>query len=120
MNREKHLETILVLVFALGIFYWIKHSPSFLIAAGILAFIGIFIPFLAEKIHWGWMKLAVMMGFVMSKVLLTLVFVVFVLPLSFLSRSFRKNKTVRLKRGSRSYFTDRNFTYTKDSLENVW
>ncbi len=120
MNREKHLETILVLVFALGIFYWFRPVPAILIAAGILAFIGIFIPFVAEKIHWAWMKLAHVLGFVMSKVLLTLVYIVFVLPLSFLSKRFRKKETVRLKRGASSYFTDRNFTYDRESLENVW
>jgi hypothetical protein len=120
MNREKHLETILVLVFALGIFYWLRPVPAILVVAGVVAFIGIFIPFLAEKIHWAWMKLAMMMGFVMSKVLLTLVYVLFVLPLSFLSKSFRKKETMRLKRGASTYFTDRNFTYNKESLENVW
>lgn len=120
MNREKHLETMLILVLALGVLFWIFHSNYFLIAAGILAFIGVFIPFLAEKIHWGWMKLAHVLGYVMSKVLLTLVFVIFVLPLSFLSKAFGYKNGVRLKQNPHSYFVDRNFTYTKDSMENVW
>lgn len=120
MNREKHLETILVLVSALLVFFWLSHKPYLLLGAIILAIIGIFIPFLADKIHWAWMKLAHIMGYVMSKVLLTLVYVVVLLPLSFLSRAFGNKNGIRLKPGAQSYFKDRNFTYTKESLENVW
>jgi hypothetical protein len=120
LKREKHLETILVLVFALGIFYWIFRNASFLLAAGILAFIGIFIPIVADKIHIGWMKLAQAMGFVMSKILLTVVYVLVLLPLAFLSKMFGTKSSVRLKPGSGSYFVDRNFTYTKESMENTW
>ncbi|WP_395810640.1 SxtJ family membrane protein [Daejeonella sp.] len=120
MNRVKHLETILVLVLALGVFFWLTHNTYLLLAAGILAFIGIFIPFLADKIHWAWMKLAHLMGYVMSKVLLTLVYVLLLLPLAFLSRAFGNKNGIRLKSGAQSYFKDRNYTYTKESLENVW
>ncbi|MEO6453485.1 MAG: SxtJ family membrane protein [Ginsengibacter sp.] len=120
MNKEKHLETILILVLALGIFFWITHKPYLLLIAGILAFIGVFIPLLAGKIHWAWMKLAHVMGYVMSKVLLTLVYVIVLLPLSFISRILGKKNGIRLKPGAKSYFTDRHFTYTKESLENVW
>lgn len=119
LKREKHLETILVLVFALGIFYWIFRNSYFLLAAGLLAFIGIFIPVLSDKIHLGWMKLGHALGFVMSKVLLTLVYIIILLPLAFLSKLFGKT-SVRLKPKMGSYFVDRNFTYTKESMENTW
>lgn len=126
MKREKVLETILVLVLALGIiYYFIRNSspqiaPWLLLAAAILGFIGLFIPSLARLVHSGWMKLAEGLGFVMSKVLLTIIFAVFVIPLAFLSKLFKKNSTVKLKKGGESYFVERNFTYTKESMENVW
>jgi hypothetical protein len=56
----------------------------------------------------------------MSKVLLTIVYVLVLLPLSFLSRAFGSKNGVALKPGSKSYYTDRNYTYTKDSMDNVW
>lgn len=119
MKKEKSLETILVLVLALLIFYWFSKRPYLLSAAIILGAIGILVPALAKKIHWAWMKLSQAMGYVMSKVLLTFIFVVFLLPLSLLSRAFGKN-TLKLKGGQPSYFKVRNFTYTRESLENVW
>lgn len=125
MNRQKHLETILVLVLALGVFYWFSHikrpelAKYYLLSALILGLIGVFIPFLADKIHVGWMKLAHVMGWVMSKVILTLVFFVFLLPMSLIVRLMGKTG-VRLKPGGNSYYKERNFLYDKESLENVW
>jgi len=125
MNRQKHLETILVLVLALGIFYWFSHEKRpelgkyLLLSALILGLIGVFIPFLADKIHWAWMKLAHVMGWVMSKVILTLVFFVFLVPMALITRVLGKG-SVQLKAGGKSYYKERNFLYDKDSLEHVW
>lgn len=125
MNRQKHLETILVLVLALGIFYWFSHENKpelgkyLLLSALVLGLIGVFIPFLADKIHWAWMKLAHVMGWVMSKVILTLVFFVFLLPMALLVRAFGKTG-VKMKAEGSSYYKTRDFVYDKASLENVW
>ncbi|MBC7848725.1 MAG: hypothetical protein H7Y31_03260 [Chitinophagaceae bacterium] len=125
MNRQKHLETILVLVLALGVVYWFSHvkrpelGKYLLLAALVLGLIGVFMPWVADKIHIGWMKLAHVMGWVMSKVILTAVFVVFLLPMAYLMRAFGK-KNVKLKAGGTSYYQERNFLYDKDSLEHVW
>lgn len=125
MDRKKHLETILVLVVALGFFYWFIHEKKpetgkyLLLAALVLGLIGIFIPFIADKIHWAWMKLAHVMGFVMSKVILTIVFFVFLFPMAMISRLFGKGN-VKLKREGSSYYKTRDFVYDKDSLEHLW
>lgn len=125
MNRQKHLETILVLVLALGIIYWFSHDKNpqlgryLLLAALVLGLIGVFIPWLADKIHWAWMKLAHLMGWVMSKVILTIVFFVFLLPMALIVRAMGKG-SVRVKQGGSSYYKNRDFVYTKESLENVW
>ncbi len=98
MNRQKHLETILVLVLALLVFYWLKHVKSpetakyILLAAFIVGLIGVFIPALADKIHWAWMKLAHAMGWVMSKVILTIVFFIFLLPMALAKKAFWKTQ----------------------------
>ena len=125
MDRQKHLETILILVLALGVFYWFSHEKRpqvakyLLLAALIIGLIGVFIPYLADKIHWAWMKLSHVMGWVMSKVILSVVFFVFLLPISLLVKAFGKGN-MKLKTSGTSYYKDRNFVYTKESLENVW
>lgn len=125
MNRQKNLETILVLVLALGVFYWFTYEKKpemgryLLIAAFVLGLIGLFIPWLADKIHWAWMKLAHVMGWVMSKVILTIVFFVFLFPVALLSRAFGKGG-IKMKSGGSSYYTERNQLYEKQHLEQVW
>jgi hypothetical protein len=119
MERNKHLETIIVLVLALVVVYMASptHHKYWLWGALALGAIGVFIPWLAGKIHWAWMKLAHVMGYVMSKVMLTLVYVLVVVPMGIFSR---KKITMRLKAHSTSYFKERNYTYKKEDLENVW
>ncbi len=117
MERNKHLETIIILVLALVIVYMSTHHKYWAWAAIALGAIGVFIPYLAGKIHWAWMKLAHVMGYVMSKVLLTLVYVLVVVPMGLFSR---KKITLRLKSQTASYFKERNYTYKKEDLENVW
>ena len=117
MDRQKHLETILVIVLGMIVIYFVAGSKYILWGAIALGLIGVFIPSLADKIHWAWMKLAHGMGYVMGKVMLTLVYGLVVLPMSW----FAKNKvSVRLSSKSDSYFKERNYTYKKEDLENVW
>ena len=119
MERNKHIETIKVLVLALIVVFWVTDNQYLLWGAFGLGAIGVFIPYLAGKIHWAWMKLAHVLGYVMSKVLLTLVYVLVVVPMGFFSR---KKITMQLKASNNdnSYFRERNYTYKKEDLENVW
>jgi len=93
MDRQKHLETILVIVLGMIVIYFFVGSRYLLWAAVTLGAIGVFIPFLAGKIHWAWMKLAHVLGYVMSKVMLTLVYTLVVLPMAWFAR---KKLSVRL------------------------
>lgn len=110
---------MLVLVLVLCIIYWLNKNRYFLLAAMLMAFIGLVVPSLAEKIHQLWTKLGHGMGFVMNRCILTLVFFLFLVPLAFFYKISRKSKG-KMKRGDASYFKERNYTYTKESLENVW
>ena len=117
MDRQKHLETILVIVLGLIVIYFIAGSKYILWGALALGAIGVFIPYLAAKVHWAWMKLAHVLGYVMSKVMLTLVYTLVVLPMAWISR---KKVSVNLSSKRDSYFKERNYTYKKEDLENVW
>jgi Saxitoxin biosynthesis operon protein SxtJ len=118
-QRYKELETILTLVLAFGVFYWKYKKPWLLLIAFIIGLIGLLIPVVAKAIHWLWMKLAEGMGFVTSKVILTLIFIIIVIPLGWISKKMGKS-SVKIKQGGASYFKERNHTYTKEDLENMW
>jgi hypothetical protein len=92
---------------------------KFLYAALVIGAIALFIPALSRKIHDLWMKFAEVLGMVMNKVILGLVFFIFLVPVALLSRIFRKNP-LKVTKEKTSYFSERNFTYTKKSLEQLW
>lgn len=119
MQKSKQLETILVIVLALGVLFWINQNKYFLFAAFAVGVAGLFIPVAAKAIHWAWMKLAHGLGFISSKVLLSVVFFLILTPLAFFAKRSGKS-SVKLKPGGGSYFKDRNHKYTKDDLENAW
>ena len=116
--KDKHLGTILVFVMVLIILFLVYKNVKLIYAALALGAIAILIPALSRKIHDLWMKFAELLGFVMNKVILGIVFFIFLFPIAMLSRLFRKNP-LKVKKETDSYFSDRNFTYTKKSLEQL-
>ncbi|MDD5528933.1 MAG: hypothetical protein PHX21_02765 [bacterium] len=120
MKREKNLETILVISTGLIVIYSFTHIKSLLIIALLLNIIGLCSNFLAGKINWLWFKIAELLGFITSKVLLSIVFFVFLLPISLLYRLFNRNSTMQLKKTRKTYYFTRNHKYTPKDLENVW
>ena len=116
-DRPKVLETVLVIVLGMIVIYFATKSKYVLWGAIAVGVVGVFIPVWAAGIHWAWMKLAHGMGYVMGKVMLTLVYTLVVLPMSLFAR---KKVSVRLTAQSESYFKERNYTYKKEDLENVW
>ncbi len=120
MNREKNLETILVISAGLLVFYFVFDVKILVIIALLLSILGVFSNYLAEKISWLWLKLAQGLGFISSKILLTLVFYVFLFPVALLSRLFRKT-TMHLKRKTQdTYYFTRDYEFSAKDFENVW
>jgi hypothetical protein len=119
LMKDKHLGTILIFVMVLIIFFLVNRNVKLLYIALALGAIAILVPALSRKIHNVWMKFAELLGLVMNKVILGIVFFAFLVPVASLSRLFRKNP-FRTKKNTTSYFSDRNFTYNKKSLEQLW
>jgi hypothetical protein len=118
MKRSKVLETILAFMIMLGVVYWLNKNPWWLLAALAVGGIGLLFKKPAEKICLLWEKLTAIIGSIMNKLILTVVFIFILIPLSFLSKTFKKRKACD-GMGS-SYFKERNTTYTKENLENTW
>lgn len=119
-KRRQSLETVLVLVAALLAFYfWLKNPWLLRVALG-LAVAGIFWPWLAERIHAGWMLLAQGLGWLNGRILLSIVYFFILTPVAWLARMGSSGfKMVRKKEGE-SYYTERDHTYEAKDLKNTW
>jgi hypothetical protein len=119
MKNDKPLQTLLVIVVSLVVLYEFTKNKYLLWVAIAVGVAGLLSATAAKAIHWFWMKLADVLGAVTGKLLLTIVFVVILIPLSLLSKWFGK-PSIRLKPGATTYFKERNHTYTSKDLENPW
>ena len=79
-----------VLLLVGGWLWWKSAAtwPWVLGAAALLAAIGLAAPAVLKPFYKGWMILAVMMGWVMTRVVLTLVYYFVLTPIAFLGRVF--------------------------------
>jgi hypothetical protein len=117
-DREK-LKAQLVIVTGLLLVYFLFKKAVFLYSAFACGLIFIFIPIIGNFIVSFWFKLAELIGWINTKVLLSIVYFVFLMPISFLYKRFNKN-LLTLKNTSNSLYKDRNHTYTAKDLENIW
>lgn len=125
MEREKQLESLIAILFGLLLAPYVFEISEtiqhyFHVATILVVCIALFSKALTKLIAQGWMKLAEGMGFVMSKVILSAVFYVFLFPISVLYRMFG-NDNLRLKvKDTKSFYVERNHTYEKKDLEHQW
>ena len=75
-----------------------------------LLLVGLFVPPLARRFHVAWMRFAVALGYVNSRVLLTLLFYGLFAPYGFVSRLFKRDPLNRRAPKGESYWTPRKQT----------
>jgi len=122
LTREKNLEAALAICAGLLVLFWIFDNKYFLIGATVVGVGALLSSFIAKMIAWFWYKLAETLGKVNGFIILTVLFFLFLTPLAWLSKLFRKDE-LQLKRKTNpqdSYYIERNHSYAKKDLENLW
>jgi len=115
--REK--DTIITIMVGCILLERIFAIPGLLVAAFFVGVIGITSDKLTHWIHRAWFFLADMLGYVMSKVILGILFFVVLIPVALLSKMFRKD-IMMIQRGYPSYFVEKHIVYEPKDLENPW
>jgi hypothetical protein len=118
-NQDRY-KTILVIVTGLLVIALIFKTNWLITVAMIVGVVSIFIPAAAKGIEWFWFKLATGLGWVNSRILLSLIYFLFLLPIAWLSRLFTNDPLALRKKKTSSLFSERNHLYTKKDLENIW
>ena len=81
-----------VLLIIAGLLFW-KEKESFqlFLAIGTVLFVtGIAIPFTLKPFYWVWMVFSIILGWFMTRVILSLLFFVIITPIGLIARSFGK------------------------------
>ena len=125
MSKSKIYEAILVISTALLVIYLfgvLKNGTSreiyIYLACGI-GLAGIFIKPLGKLIAWCWYKIADILNFIMSKVIMAVIYMVILVPVATLYKLTKKDKLM-LKRSSKTKWISREHQYSGDDLKNIW
>ena len=119
MKQEKVLEAILTIVAGLLVFYFIFEITALIIIALCLIILSLISKLFGRKVIWLWFKLAEGLGYVSSRILLSVIFYLMLFPIALLYRLFNKDALV-LKRKTGTYYTERDHEYVSHDLENPW
>lgn len=117
--EEKELKSLLVIVIGLLVFYLIFDSVYFVYASLTIGGTSLIIPKVGQGVIWVWFKIAQVLGWINSRILLSLVYFIFLTPISFLYRLTKKNG-LNLKSPKNSIYEERNYTYQAEDLDNPW
>ena len=96
---------------ACGLFFLWRHpnrTPYFVWPGGALMVFGAVLPRILKWVYLAWMAVAVVLGFVVSNVLLTLFFFLVMLPIGLIARLAGKDfLSLKLDRAAKSYWIKR-------------
>ncbi len=119
MNREKSLETIIVLALATLISSsWFNISWLIYLSIALLAisFISKETTILLAKV---WFAFSEYLGIVMNYIIMFIIFYIFLCPMSFFQRLLGKNQILK-KEENNSHFIKRNHLFTDKDIKNPW
>ena len=119
MNDKKITEALLAVTVGMLIIHFLFDVEILSKVALGIGLIGLFVKPIAKWIALGWYKLSEGLGYVNSRILLTIIFFLALVPIALLSRLFTKGD-LQLKRKKDSYYSDRNHKYAPKDFENVW
>ena len=96
-----------ILLIIAGFLFW-KEKESFQIVltfGGALCILGIAIPLILKPIYWVWMIFATILGWIMTRVILSLLFYAIITPIGLIPRLFGKQfLELRWDKSKKSYW----------------
>ena len=111
--------SILGIMTGLIILYLFFSWKWTIILSLILAIIGISSNFLSLKIEKTWFRLALILSYIIPPIILSLIFYLFLFPISLISKIFTKDPLM-LSNKYKSYFKDVSRKFDKQDFENIW
>ncbi len=93
-DRKRHITDCLVITGGLVIIGFLKEIQILYYVAAGIAIISALIPFIAKIISYLWQGLGKALGFVVSKILLSAIFYLFLFPISLLQKLFSRKRSI--------------------------
>jgi hypothetical protein len=118
-DKAGRLQAQLVIITGLLILSLIFKSAAISRAAAIFGIIFLMFPMVGNFFVRLWLWLGESLGWINNRILLSIIFFLFLFPISLLARLFNKDP-LKLKKSKDSCYAVRNHKYVKGDLENIW
>jgi signal transduction histidine kinase len=118
--KSNPAKTALTISMGFLLIFWFTKLKWAIVVALIVGITAIVSETLSKYIEKAWMKLAFILSLIVPNIVLGVVFFVFLLPLSLLSKVFRKEDALKLKNKFNSVYSEKNKEYDKAHFENMW
>lgn len=119
MKNNTTDKTILVITLGFIIVHLLLEQAWAIYVAVSIGLLGVSSSWLATKIESFWFKLADLLSKIVPTILLTLIFYLFLFPISLISKLFT-NDPLLLKNSSKTTFKDVSKVDIKTSMEKTW
>lgn len=126
LSKEEKTKSLLVMVVGFLVLYfvagyfWDKEIKTFLYISGGIGVLSLISETIANLILKVWFKLATVLGWINTRIILGLVFFVFLTPFALLQKLFVRKNYLSLKDSENTVFHTRNHQYKPEDFDNIW
>lgn len=126
LNKEEKTKSLLVMVVGFLVLYfiagyfWEKEIKTFLYISGAIGVLSLMSETISNLILKVWFKIAMVLGWINTRIILGLVFFVFLTPFAWLQRLFVRKNYLSLKNSESTVFHTRNHQYKPEDFDNIW
>lgn len=120
-DKQGNKDAILAIIFLLHIlFLWKKNNYLFIYISLSLSFISLLSNDISTLFRKLWEGISEILGKINTVIFLSILFIFFVLPLSLLTKLFRRKLLMLNSQHIKSSFIERNKEYNSGDFENLW
>lgn len=116
-SKSNTYQSVLAIVLSLLFFYWLYQFKILLIIAIVIILLSLLHSKIAELVSKIWYVLANVLGLIMPKILLAIVYFLILTPMAFFRKIFKSKKS---KNSIYSNFIERNKTFVPQDFEQTW
>lgn len=113
-------KTVLTIVVGFILVYLITKMKWSLSVAFFIGLAGVLSNFIAKWIDFVWMKLTLVLSYIVPNIVLTLIFYLFLFPIAMLTRLFGKKDQMNLKNTASTLFKHNEKVFDKAYFEKHW
>ena len=119
-SKSNSIKTVLTISIGFGVIFLFSNLKWFLYTSLIIGVLSLSSNKIAEGIDFLWMKLAKVLSFIIPNILLSIIFYLFLFPISILSRIFGNKNALQLKNENETLWINTDSQSEKDTFEKMW